>query len=124
MYKPNEPQINSQSVLSFVFGVLTAFSLCVGAVPIPFTGFICFPASFLFAILALVFGVVSLPRIRNRNRSSRLMSWTGIMIGGFILLCILCVGLALILLYNFAPNYIPDFIPTIPPFFNQPNYQL
>ena len=123
MYKPNEPQINPQSILSFVFGILTVFSLCLGAAPIPLTGLICFPASFLLSNLAWIFGAVSLRRIRNRNKPSIVMAWMGIVAGGFIFLCMLCVGVVLILLYNFAPSYLPNFVPAIPPFFIQPNHQ-
>ena len=77
----NSP-INNQSILSLVFGILTILSFCMGLAPLPFTGFICFPISFLLGILALVFGAISLNRIRSHNESGRAMAWIGIVIGG------------------------------------------
>lgn len=39
------PPANNHSILSLVFGILTVVSFCTGMVPLPFTGFICFPTS-------------------------------------------------------------------------------
>jgi uncharacterized membrane protein HdeD (DUF308 family) len=102
---------NSLSILSLVLGILTILSFCTGLIPFPFTGFICFPTSFLFGILALVFGVISLNQIRRQNESGRPMAWIGIMLGGFVFLCVMCMIITIASFFILSPNSIPT-----PPF--------
>ena len=104
--------INTQSILSLVFGILTILFLCLSMFPFPLTTIICFPISFLFGILALVFGAISLNQIRQRKESGRPMAWIGIMAGGFILLCVICMVITIAALFIFAPNsfHMPPFI--------------
>jgi hypothetical protein len=111
------PPINAQSVLSLVLGILTILSFCTGLIPFPFTGFICFPASFLLGVLALLFGVISLNQTRRLNESGRPMAWIGIILGGLVFMCIMCVIIAIASLFIFTPNSVP-----VPPFIQ--NFQL
>jgi hypothetical protein len=109
--------INNQSILSLVFGILTILSFCTGLSPFPLTSIICFPTSFLLGILALAFGAISLNRIRKHNESGRPMAWIGIMIGGFVFVCVMCIIITFASLFIFAPNSVP-----MPPFIQ--NFQL
>jgi hypothetical protein len=111
------PPINTQSILSLIFGVLTLLSFCTGLLPIPFTGILCFPISLLLGLLALIFGFISLDKIRRHNHSGRPLAWIGILIGGFIFRCVLCMVIAIASLFMFAPDLIPA-----PPFLQ--NYQI
>jgi uncharacterized membrane protein HdeD (DUF308 family) len=111
------PPINNQSILSLVFGILTILSFCMGLIPFPFTGFICFPTSLLLGFLALVFGVISLDQIRRQNESGSPMAWIGILIGGFVFVCVMCMIIAIASFFIFSPNSIPT-----PPFIQ--NFQL
>jgi len=104
--KASHSLTNKQSILSLVFAVLTIMFLCMSMIPFPFTGFVCFPLSFLFGILSLTFGLVSLNQIRQQNETGRLMAWIGIMIGGFILMCVLCLLIAIAAFFLFSPNSI------------------
>jgi len=106
----NSP-LNSQSILSLVFGILAFLSFCIGLMPFPFSDLICYPISFVLAILALVFGAISLSQIRRRNESGRLIAWIGIISGGFVFLCMICMIIAVVTLFIFAPDFIP-----MPPF--------
>jgi hypothetical protein len=108
------PRINNQSILSLVFGILTILSFCTGLISIPFTGFICFLTSLLLGFLALVFGAISLDRIRRQNESGSPMAWIGIVIGGFVFLCVICMIIAIASFFIFAPNSIQ-----MPPFIQQ-----
>ncbi len=112
---PSYPQTNRHSITSLILGILTVLALCGGMVPIPFTGFICFPTSFITAFFALIFGVISLNQLKQRNESGHPMAWTGVIIGGFIFFCMLCMVIAVVSLFVFAPN-------SVPPILN--NYQL
>ena len=106
--------INIQSVLSLVFGILTILSFCTGWLPIPFTGILCFPVSLVLGVLALIYGTISLNRIRKHNESCRPLAWIGIMIGGFVFMCVLCMVIALASLFILSPDSIP-----MPPFLDQ-----
>ena len=101
--------INHQAILSLVFGILTILSCCTGMVP--FMGVICFPLSVLFGFLALVFGVIPLNGIRGLNQSGSPMAWIGIVLGGLIFLCVMCMVAAIASFFIFTPDAVP-----MPPF--------
>ena len=108
---PSSP-INRQAIVSVVLGILTILSFCIGWLPVPFSGIVCFPISLLFGILALIFGVISLIQIRRQNESGHHFAWSGILIGGFVFLCILCMLAAMISFFIYQPGSIftPHFI--------------
>jgi uncharacterized membrane protein len=82
----------------------------MGLIPIPFSGFICYPLTILFGLLALLFGIISLNKIRKHNHSGRPMAWMGITIGGFVFLCVLCMVILIASLFIFAPNQVQPFL--------------
>jgi len=102
--------INTHSIISLVLGVITILFFCTGWLPIPFSGFICFPGSGLFGFLALIFGVVALNRIRKHNHGGRPLAWMGITIGGLVFICMLCMLVLIISLFIFAPNQMQPFL--------------
>jgi len=108
----NTPPVNSHSVLSLALGIFTILFFCIGWLPIPFTGFVCFPLGVLFGLLALIFGIISLNRIRKHNHSGRPMAWIGIIIGGFVFVCMIGIALVVIAMLIFAPNsiHVPPFV--------------
>ncbi len=97
---------NPQSIISLVLGFFTILFFCMGWMPIPFSGFICFPISILLGILALLIGLISLNRIRKHNHSGRPMAWMGIMIGGFVFVCMLCMVILVVSFIIFAPDQV------------------
>ena len=105
--------VNNQSILSLIFGVIATMSFCTAMLPLPFTGLLCLPVSFLFGMLALVYGVISLNRIRRQNESGRPMAWMGIMIGGIIFLCMICMIVLLVSFFMLSPDtiHLPPYIP-------------
>ncbi|MBK8781037.1 MAG: DUF4190 domain-containing protein [Anaerolineales bacterium] len=102
---------NKHSIISLVLGILTIVTFCGGVIiPIPFTSFICAPVSFLMGLLALIYGTISLNRIRKHHEAGSPMAWIGILSGGFIFLCILCMLIAVIALFKFAPGSVLPFL--------------
>ena len=103
---------NKQSIISLIFGILTILFFCMGWIPFPFTGIVCFPVSVLFGILALIFGAISLNQIRKHNHSGRPMAWMGITIGGFVFICTLCMLILIASLFIFTPDtfHVPPFL--------------
>ena len=107
---PSSPT-NRHSIISLALGILTVFTFCGGfIIPIPFTSLLCAPASFVTGVLALIYGIVSLNRIRKNNEAGRSIAWAGILSGGFVFLCVLCMVLALISLIIFSPEILPPFL--------------
>lgn len=104
------PPTNKHSVISLVLGILTILALCGGMAPIPFTGFICFPTTFILGLLALIYGAISLNVIRKNNESGKPLAWMGILSGGFIFMCMLCMLIAIVSLFIFAPDSVPPII--------------
>jgi hypothetical protein len=114
---PVSPTTNKHSIISLILGLLALLVSCGMFLPIPFTSVICVPASFLLGTFALFYGTISLHRIRKHNESGRSMAWIGILSGGFIFLCTLCMVIAIIALLTYAPASFP-----MPPFLE--NYQI
>ena len=104
------PQTNRHSIISLTLGILTLLTLCGGMAPIPFTGFVCFPVSFLLGLIALTYGTISLHTIRKTKEAGGFMAWTGVIIGGFVFLCMACIFITFALLFNFAPGSIPTIL--------------
>ena len=108
---PNPPSTNKHSIISLVLGLVTLFFFCGGIlVPIPLTSFICIPFSALIGLGALIYGIVSLNSIRKNNETGHPMAWSGILIGGFVFLCLICMIAAILSLFNYAPEYVPPFL--------------
>jgi hypothetical protein len=114
---PTSPTTNRHSVISLILGLLAVFVSCGMFLPIPFTSFICVPASFLLGIFALFYGTISLHRIRKHNEAGTPYAWVGILSGGFIFLCVVCMAIAIISFLTYAPESFP-----MPPFLE--NYQI
>ncbi|HMZ08618.1 MAG TPA: DUF4190 domain-containing protein [Anaerolineales bacterium] len=108
---PPSPQTNRHSVISLVLGLVTLFFFCGGVlIPIPFTSFICIPISAVIGFIALIYGVISLNIIRKSNESGSSMAWSGILMGGFIFLCLLCLVIAIASLFIFSPDSLPPIL--------------
>ena len=104
------PITNKHSIISLILGILTVILFCGGMVPLPLTGFICLPPSFLLGFLALIYGMISLNTIRKNNETGKVNAWMGILSGGFIFLCMLCMVIAILSLFIFAPDSVPPFL--------------
>ena len=104
------PPTNRHSIVSLILGILTVFFFCGSWVPVPFTSFISYPASFLSGLLALIYGIISLNGIRRKNEAGKPLAWIGILVGGFVLLCMLCAIVSIIVLFHYSPDKVQPFI--------------
>ncbi len=82
---------NPLAILSLASAALTAFSFCVGAAPIPLTGWACFPAALFFGAIALASGVAALRGIRHSGGNGRRMALIGAWTGGLTILATICL---------------------------------
>jgi uncharacterized membrane protein len=100
---------NRHSIISLILGIITLILFCGGIfIPIPFTSLVCVPVSALIGIAALIYGLISLNRIKRHNQTGHSMAWTGILIGAFVLLCMLCTIAGILALFHFAPETFQD----------------
>ena len=84
------PRTNRLAVASLVAAILTVLSFCGGVTPIPTTGWVCFPASILFGLAALLTGLRALRQIRASGERGRGMALAGAWLGGLTILATLC----------------------------------
>lgn len=113
---PPPQNVNRHAIISLISGIITLIIFCGGIlIPIPFTSFICVPISSIIGLIALIYGVISLNRIKEQRQRGHPLAWAGIAIGGFVLFCMVCSVVALIFLFHI--NAIHSF-PT-PPFIQQ-----
>jgi hypothetical protein len=107
-----QPPTNRLAIVSLVSALLTIFSFCIGAAPIPLTGWTCFPAAIFFGAIALVSGIAALRRIRSSGENGRGMAITGASLGGLTILATICsVALAI----STAAVLINQFLTQTPP---------
>ncbi len=102
----SSPPTNQIAIISLITALLTVISFCAGAAPIPFTGYVCFPASAFLGIVALITGIVSLKQIKIRSENGRALALTGAWIGGLITATLLCLLTLAILFLPVVINYI------------------
>ncbi len=88
---------NRNAIISLIVGILTIVSFCIGAAPIPFTGYVCFPASVALGIAAFASGLVSLKQIRNNKENGKAFALIGTWIGGLTISAALCIAVLAIL---------------------------
>jgi hypothetical protein len=93
---PPSPPINRAAIFSFLAAILTIIAYCIGAFPVPLTGYVCFPTSAIMGLIALVTGVIALGQIRSKKQGGRAFALFGTIVGtltGLIILCVVPVGI-------------------------------
>jgi len=101
------PSTNRNAVLSSIAAALTIVSFCLGVAPIPFTDFICYSITLLFAMIALALGFTSLLQIRQRGESGHVLAWIGISVGGLTMLTVLCILAVIVALFPSFEHVLP-----------------
>ncbi len=91
--------VDRGALISMSAAILTLLALCAGIAPLPFTGFVCFPAAAALGIVALSTGVLSLRRIRSSKEAGRTFALAGIVVGSVVLAATLCLLLLGIWMY-------------------------
>ena len=87
---------NRNAILSFVAGLLTLLSLCTAIIPIPFTGYVCFPGAAIWSIVAVASGLRSMQQLRSSGEKGFVLAGVGLGLGGLTVaagLCLAAVGI-------------------------------
>ena len=93
------PPVNRSALLSLGAAVLTLLSFCTAVAPIPFTGYLCYPAAVVFGLVALVAGIAALAQIRVSKEEGRTHALIGIWTGGIAMVASACAIMVGILLF-------------------------
>ncbi len=88
---------NRYAVISLVSAILTFLSFCIAVVPIPGTGWVCYPASLLFGLLAVLTGFTALRQIRQTGEGGRRLAWAALAI---LVLTLAAFLLAVVVLFE------------------------
>jgi len=105
----NRPPINTTNriaILSGVAALFTLLSFCIAVVPIPLTGWVCYPAAGLTGLVAFAAGLISLRQIHSSGENGRNFALLGAWIGGLVTLASLCAILVGILWLPVIVNFI------------------
>jgi hypothetical protein len=90
--------INRSAIISVIATALTLISFCTAVAPIPFTGYLCYPAAVVFGLVALVSGITALARIQPGKEEGRTHAWIGIWVGSIAVVaagCAITIGILL-----------------------------
>ncbi|MFH1184440.1 MAG: hypothetical protein V1755_05300 [Chloroflexota bacterium] len=98
------PFTNRSAVLSFAAGILALVAVCAAIVPVPFSGYVCFPAAAVLGVAAIVGGLKSLHQIRSSGEKGFRLAVVGLGIGGAALLATLCIVVLAITLWSRLPE--------------------
>jgi hypothetical protein len=96
---PEVTSINRYAVVSLLAGMLGLLALCIGVIPVPLTGFVCFPSAAILCATSVVCGAVALGQLQAGRESGRGIALLGLATGGLTLaagMCITVVGFALL----------------------------
>jgi len=83
--------VDNWAVVSLAAALLTLMAICGGVVPVPLTGFVCFPAAAALGVIALVAGLASLRRVRASGEAGRTLALIGTAVGGLTLASLICL---------------------------------
>ena len=75
------PRADRDASISLASGLLALAAVCGAIIPVPFTGYICFPAACILAAVAGVYSVRALRRFRVLTGNDRAMSIAGLIAG-------------------------------------------
>lgn len=81
---------NRLAIISLCCAILTIISFCIGAAPIPLTGWVCFPAAILFGLIALITGMTAARQIRRNAENGLGMAIIGASLGSLTILATFC----------------------------------
>jgi hypothetical protein len=96
---PQLARINRSAAISIGAAVLTVVAFCVGAAPIPLTGFVCFPTAAILGLAAVVAGLFARQQIRSSAERGSRLALAGVGIGGIATIAALCMlGSGIVLL--------------------------
>ena len=97
---------NRNAIISLIASTLTVVAFCLGVVPVPLTGFVCFPVSAVLGMAALAIGLISLHQIHSSGENGRIPALIGAWIGGLATTVAFCALVSGILLLPEIANFI------------------
>ena len=107
--KPAQTSTNRMALFSFMAAIITLISFCIGFLPIPLTGWVCYPLAALTGGTALFTGIRALKILPHSSKNSRLLAKFGIWTGTLTILAVTCLStLTALLMYYGLENLIKN----------------
>jgi hypothetical protein len=103
---PITPTTNRLALASVISAVLTLSAFCGGVVPIPLTGWVCYPAAILLGVAALLTGFGALRQVRTSGERGRMLALLGIWTGAITILAVVCFTTVTIILVYYGAETI------------------
>ena len=88
--------VDRWAAISLAAALAALTAICGGVVPVPLTGFVCFPAAAGFGVVAFIAGLAALRRVRSSGEAGRMFALIGTAVGGMALaglVCMLALGI-------------------------------
>jgi len=73
-------------------------AVCVAVVPVPLTGFVCFPAAALLAVCSIYFGILALREPGVERGRGKALALSGVILSAGSILLATCSGLVVVFL--------------------------
>ena len=86
--------------MSLAAGVLTILALCIAIVPVPFTGYVCFPTAGTLSVVSIVTGLRALHLTRVKGSKGRGRAVAGLVMGSGALIAALCSAVVMLLFWS------------------------
>ena len=68
---------NRSAVISFAAGLLMLLAVCIAIIPVPFTGYVCFPAAAVLGLVAAAYGLQALRQFKTLTAAEKGMTFAG-----------------------------------------------
>lgn len=108
--------MNRLAITSLTAALLTIVSFCIGCAPfLPLTAGICYPMAGALGIISMVTGFRALRQMRTSGENGRWMALTGIWVGSFAILAVLCATVLAFAALFLGAGYLQTLWPTPPP---------
>ncbi len=101
--QPTQRPIDRNAVVSFVTGLMALLAVCIAIIPVPLTGYLCFPGAAILTVVTAAHGVRALKRFKTLSTAEKGMTITGmaagiagLLITAFCAVVVLVLGLRLV----------------------------
>jgi hypothetical protein len=97
---PSTASTNRNAIISCAAGLLSLIALCIALIPIPFTGYVCFPAAAVLGIVGVVTGLKARHQIRLRGEEGGTLAAIGLGLGTAAILAAICAAILGFLIWS------------------------
>ncbi|HET6846997.1 MAG TPA: hypothetical protein VFH29_09185 [Anaerolineales bacterium] len=101
MISDSESQVvrtDRNAAISLAAGMLALAAVCIAVIPVPFTGYICFPAAAILTVIAVTHGARALSRFGALRAAEKAMTAAGLVASAMAVLASICSVVIVVIL--------------------------